>query len=444
MIRLTKAKSSRRERWSWYLFDFGNSAYSAIILLAVYSAYFKGTVVGGAEGSRLWGLSVGIAMLAVALTSPWLGALADFSGTKKRFMAIFAWLSIICTALLFFVEQGNIFLGMLLFILAEFGYRSAQVFYNSLLPELASGDEIGPVSGAGWAVGSLGGILSLVLILPMILLSRNTPQAQLFIRLSLVATAVFYAVFCLPLLLFFREKAKPQTLPQGETYLTIGFKRLVVTFGKVKRFRQFVRFLASFLFYNNGIITTLDFSSILATVLFGFNQTQLIILMIILHLTNTIGGYLFGQLTERIKLKGALITSLLCMIVVLFLIMVVQNDVGFYIIAGLAGFAMAGVQSISRGMVAAFAPEGQSAEFYGIATVAGSTTFVGPAVFGWVAAAAAVWYENRAMEVALAEIQGLKVAILTIVAFLVVGLFILFTVSEKKAIAAARGDEAAL
>ncbi|RLD04203.1 MAG: MFS transporter, partial [Chloroflexota bacterium] len=111
--------SLSRKRWLWYLYDVGNSAYAAVVILAIYAAYFKGHVVGGAEGSRLWGISVGIAMLVVALISPVLGVIADHTGQKKRLLTYFTILSVTSTALLYFVQKGDILLGMVLFILAE-------------------------------------------------------------------------------------------------------------------------------------------------------------------------------------------------------------------------------------------------------------------------------------------------------------------------------------
>ena len=149
-------RSTRRERWAWYLYDFGNSAYAAVVLLAVCSAYFKEEVVGGAEGSHLWGLSLGITMLVVALTSPVLGTIADLSGAKSRFLLFFTAMACLFTAALFFVQKGDVVAGMLFFILAEIGYRSAQVFYHALLPEIAAAEDIVRVSGNGWAIGSAG------------------------------------------------------------------------------------------------------------------------------------------------------------------------------------------------------------------------------------------------------------------------------------------------
>ena len=144
---ITDDKQRRRQHWAWYMYDFGNSAYAAVILLAVFSAYFKGQVVGGAAGSRLWGLALGTAMLVVAVLSPFLGAFADFAASKKRLLLIFSALSWIFTALLFFVQKGDVLMGFVFFVLAEIGYRGGQVFYNALLPEIASPDEIGQVSG---------------------------------------------------------------------------------------------------------------------------------------------------------------------------------------------------------------------------------------------------------------------------------------------------------
>jgi UMF1 family MFS transporter len=222
---ITDEKQRRRQHWAWYLYDFGNSAYAAVVVLAVYSAYFKGTVVGGAQGTRLWGIAVGIAMLISALISPILGTIADFSASKKRFLVGFSVLSWIFTALLFFVTKGNIFIGMLFYILAEIGYRAGQVFYNGILPEIASGDEIGRVSGNGWAIGSLGGIVCLLIVLPIIILFKGS---DIPVRLAMVITAVFFAASTIPTILWIKDRATAQKLPPGENYLSIGFKRLDV------------------------------------------------------------------------------------------------------------------------------------------------------------------------------------------------------------------------
>jgi UMF1 family MFS transporter len=429
-----KSNRTGRERWAWYLYDFGNSAYAAVILLAVYSTYFKEEVVGGAEGSWLWGLAVGIAMLVVAVTSPILGAIADFSGAKKRFLLFFTVISCLFTAGLFFATPGNVLIGMGFFILAEIGYRSAQVFYNALLPEIAAPEEMGRVSGNGYAIGTAGGILCLVLILPLIVLIGGT----FIVRLSLTITAIFFAISAAPIFLWLPERARPQPLPTGENYLSVAFKQLRDTIRKAGRFREFVKYMLAFLIYNDGVIMALDFAAIIGAVLFGMDQQMLIVFVILVQVTNVAGAYLFGLLVDRIGGKRSLVLSLLLMIGVVILLYFNQTQTGYFIIGVIAGFAMAGIQSVSRTMVAMFSPPGQSAEFYGFFAVTGRTSsFIGPTVYGWVAAGAASWYEAQGQAALLAEQTGQRTAILTIGAFLLVGLLLLWFVDETKARAAA-------
>jgi len=427
-------RSTRRERWAWYLYDFGNSAYAAVVLLAVYSAYFKEVVVGGAEGSRLWGTAVGIAMLVVAVTSPVLGAIADFSGAKKRFLLFFTTMACLFTGLLFFARQGAILIGMLFFILAEIGYRSAQVFYNGLLPEIAAPEEMGRISGTGWAIGSAGGIASLLLILPLIVLIKG----NFIVRLSLVITAVFFAAFAIPIFIWLRERARPQPLPPGESYLTVGFGRLWRTFRAARRFREFLKFMVAFLIYNDGVIMALDFAAIIGTVLFGMSQQELILFIILVHLTNVAGAYVFGILADRIGCKRALILSNLLMATLVGWLFLSRSQLEFWVIGGLAGFAMAALQSLSRTMVGMLSPPGQSAEFYGLFAVVGRTSsFIGPTVYGWLAAEGAIWYQAQGLAARAAEEAGQRLAILSIALFLLVGLAVLLFVNEAKGKAAA-------
>lgn len=424
---LTK-KPRNREHIAWYMYDFGNSAYASVILLAVYSAYFKGTVVGGAEGSRYWGIAVGIAMLLVAIISPILGAIADFTASKKRFLFIFSAITWVFTGLLFFVEKGDILIGMVFFIIAEFGYRSGQVFYNSLLPEIAEPEEMGRVSGNGWAIGSLGGILILLILLPLIVILEGT----FIVRLSLVFTSIYFAASSIPAWLWIKEKAVAKELPEGETYLSVAFKRLGKTIKALGNFKDFLRFIIAFLIYNDGILMALNFASIIGAVMFGMEQTELIIFMIIVQITSVIGAYLAGILGKKLGFKRTLIYSIMMMALVVTSMIFAQNVTQFYIIGALAGFALTGVQSVSRTMVSYFAPEGRSAEFYGIFAVSGRTSsFIGPTIYGFLAFEAAKYFENtRGLSAILAEQSGQRVALGSIVIFLVAGLLVLLAVKD--------------
>lgn len=449
---LPQPTSTRRERWAWYLYDFGNSAYAAVVLLAIYATYFQGTVVGGAEGSRLWGIALGIAMLFVAITAPILGTLADFSGSKKKFLFFYTAMCVIFCGLLFLVQPGMVVLGMVFFILAEIGYRSAQVFYNSLLPEIASQDEMARVSGDGWAVGSVGGILCLIAVLAAIrLLGDNVLPTGLIVRLALIFTALFYSVSSISIFVNLKERAKPQALPDGYNYITLAFQRLSKTFGEVKSFREFIKFIISFLIFNDGILMALDYAAILGAVLFGMSQEQLLLFMIIVQLASVAGAYLFGLWASDFGEKLSLVVALLLMFAVVIWMFFNNTLLGFFFIGGVAGFALTGVQSVSRTMVGSFSPPGKSAEFYGFFAVAGRTSsFIGPTVFGllvgWLANKFAeqgenaqfLWFQVLDTGATAAVQHGHRLAVLSIAVFLLIGFVMLLFVNDKK------GREAAL
>jgi UMF1 family MFS transporter len=435
-------RQATRSRLAWYAYDIGNSAYAAVVLLAIYAAYFKEHVVGGVEGSRLWGISVGIAMLVVAVISPVLGVIADFAGRKKRFLLFFTALACLATATLFFVRQGDVLAGMVIFILAEIGYRGGQVFYNALLPEVAEREEAGRVSGNGWAIGLIGGIFCLLIVLVLVTLIEGT----WIVRLSLVITALYFAFFATPLFLWLRERAQRQALPPGESYLSVALKRLRHTFGTVKDHREFVKFIVAFLIYNDGILMTINFAAIFGAVMFGLEQQMLIVFMIVIQVTSVVGSYASGILTERIGNKTTLIMFILMMLGAVLGLFLNESVLGFFAIGGLAGCALSAVQSVSRGMIAVLSPPGRSAEFYGFFAVAGRTSsFIGPTIYGLVAAEAALWFQRRGDSAsflwfrahergsALAEQLGQRVAILPVIAFLVVGLVVLLSVNERRA-----------
>lgn len=428
-------KVQTRERIAWYLYDFGNSAYASIVLLAVYAAYFKNTVVGGAQGSFLWGISVGIAMLVVALISPLLGAIADYSSTKKRMLVFFTSTSVLFTGLLFFVQKGDVMMGMVFFIFAEIGYRGGQIFYNALLPEVSDAEEMGRISGYGWAIGSAGGVICLLIVFVLIKLIGG----DFITRFSLVIAALFFAFAAIPLFLWLKERKEPQPHAAGSSYLLAGYRRLRQTFIEARKYREFIKFLVAYLVFNNGVIMMLNFAAIIGSVLFGMTQSQLVILMLIVQVTSVFGAYVFGIIADRIGGKTALGISIILMIAAVTILLFVQNVTIFFVIAALAGFSLTGVQSVSRSMVAQLSPEGKYGEFYGLFAVAGLVSAsLGPAVYGWLASNAARWFQGNAMSVLAAEQSGQRVAIISMALFLTVGLILLRFVRAGKVQSAAK------
>lgn len=254
------------------------------------------------------------------------------------------------------------------------------------------------------------------------------------VRLSLPFTALFFALSALPTFLWIKERAKPQKLPEGKNYLTVAFERLSSTIRSVRVFKEFIKFIVAFLIYNDGILMALDFAAIIGAVLFGMTQQQLIIFMIVVQITSVGGAYIMTIVGEKIGYKISLIISILMMTAVVLGMLFTRTIEGFFVIGGLAGFALTGVQVISRTMVGYFSPKGKSAEFFGFFAVAGRTSsFIGPTVYGILAAEAALWFQRQGMTELLAEQSGQKVAIVSVAVFLLAGLFVLLTVNVNKA-----------
>jgi len=424
---LTTQKVSRRNRWSWYFYDFGNSAYAAVVLLAVYSSYFKNAVVGGAEGTRLWGISIGIAAVVVALISPVLGSIADFSKAKKKFLFIFTSIAIVFTALLFFVQKGDIIEGMVFFILAEIGYRGAQVFYDALLVDVSTPETIGSVSGKGWAIGSFGGVVALLIVLIPIQLIGGTD----IVRVSFLITAVFYALSSIPTYLWVKQISEPEKLPAGESTINHAFKNLASTFRDVRHYKEFIKFMVAFLIFNDGVMMTLDYAAIIGSTLFGIGQMQLIIFVIIVQITSVAGAYLFGIISDKISCKNSLIISLIAMAITVAMLFLIKTTFLFYVVGASAGFFLSGVQAVSRTFVSQLAPPSKTTEFYGFLTVAGRTsTFIGPLVFGTISFRMHNFYVNRGFDSLLAEQQGMLWGVGSIILFLLAGLLVLLTVKR--------------
>jgi UMF1 family MFS transporter len=389
----------------------------------VYSAYFKGTVVGGAEGTRLWGISVGIAAILVAIVSPILGTIADYSKSKKAFLMGFTALSIVFTAMLFFVRKGDVFTGMLYFILAEIGYRGAQVFYDALLTSVSKPENIGSVSGKGWAVGMLGGIAALILVLIPIQLIKN-----FMIPIAFLITAVFYLLSSIPTLLWVKEVDENSGVKPEKGNIRVAFGRLASTFRSIKSYKEFIKYTVAFLIYNDGIMMLMDFAAIIGATLFGMTQIQLILFVIIIQISGAVGALLFGKISDKLSSKESILISLVILAACIVALFFVDSLVLFFVVGFFAGFSLSGAQAVSRSMVSQLAPAAKTAEFYDFLSVAGRTsTFIGPLVFGMLSFRMNNYYLNQGLDAITSEHLGLYWAIGSILLFLVVGLvFLLF------------------
>jgi UMF1 family MFS transporter len=346
----------------WMLYDFANSAFTTIIVTVVYSRYFVEKVVGDNNlGSALWGRAIAISMLIVAITTPVFGAIADYSRSKKKFLFINSYLSIIFTSLLFFVREGDVFTGMLFFILANVGYHSANVFYNSFLPEIADEKDIGKISGMGWALGYVGGLISLIFSL---ILVNNRLLPWVF-----PTVAFYFLIFSTFTLFWVKELKRPS---KRTNYYKLAFNRISDSLRNIKKFKQLVRYLISYFIYNDGITTVIAFTSIYGMERFGISTKEVIRLFIYAQFTSIIGAWSFGYFADKVNLKLSINISLIIWIAVVIFAFLCQTGETFLYVVLLAGIAIGSSQANSRTMLSCLTPKDKQAEFFGFYSIAGS------------------------------------------------------------------------
>jgi UMF1 family MFS transporter len=401
-------KKEKSKIFVWTLFDFANTSFSVIIVTVVFSKYFSNQVAGGQNW--IWGLAVSVSMVIAAFLSPPLGAIADVSRNRKRFLLIFTLLSVSCTLLMFFVQAGDILLGFSLFVFANIGFEAGLVFYDAFLPNLTDKKNFGRVSGYGFAMGYVGA-LAVLLIVMFMLPESSSPDYYFYIRLTFVVAALFFFVFSIPLFLFLKE---PQTseiikIDLIKNGISKSFETLKNIFFR-KKYPAISRFLFAFFLYNDAIITIIAFASIFASNVLNMTDEQVIIFFVIVQSTAILGSFIFGIISDHIGPKKTISITLVIWIIVAAGAFFVQTVSEFYIVGLLAGLAIGSSQSCSRSLMALLTPKDREAEFFGFydGLFGKSSAVVGPLIYGIVS-----------------DISNERIAVLVIGVFFIIGFFVL-------------------
>jgi MFS transporter, UMF1 family len=380
---LARLGLDRPELRAWAMYDWAASAMQTTVMVAVFPIYFvKVAGAGLAEGGatqRLATLNT-VALVVIALASPVLGAISDYGGTKKRFIAAFMLLGVGAVAGMFFVQRGDLTLASWLFVLSLIGVAGSFVFYEALLPHLASGPEIDRVSTAGYALGYVGGGLLLALNLAWIQKPAwfglpagpqlSGAEATLPARLAFLSVAAWWLVFSVPL--FRRVPEPPARLEpderSGESPVRMAFVRLGETFRELRGYRQAFLMLLAFLIYNDGIQTIIKMATAYGTEL-GIDQSALIGAILLVQFVGIPCSFLFGMLAGRIGAKRALFLGLLAYTAISILGYHMKTAAHFYMLAGLVGMVQGGTQALSRSLFASMVPQHKSGEFFGFFSV---------------------------------------------------------------------------
>lgn len=358
-------KASGREIFGWCMFDFANSSFTTIIVTVIYSVYFTKLVAEGRpDGDFLWSLGIFLSQGIVLMSAPVVGAFADFSGAKKRFLVGTYLTCVLFTALLSTVTTGQVAKGLLFFIVANMAYSMGENFIASFLPELAPPERMGRVSGYGWAWGYMGGLFSLLICYPF-LKGGFTPSNAANLRMTSLVTALFFLVSAIPTFVWLKERKSPQTLSEGETSLAVGFSRVAETLRHLRAFKELGKFLVVFLIYSSGINVVVAFASIFAEKQVGFTAVELSFFFLVVQLSSALGAFLFGFVQDRIGAKQTIMLTLIVWIIVTLGAAVSVSKPFFFVIGNLAGVAIGSSQSSARALVGLFSPPEKSAEFFG-------------------------------------------------------------------------------
>jgi len=391
---------------SWCLYDFANSFY-AVLPAVLWTVYYRERIVGNEQGlgDLWWGYAISGSMLIVALTSPPMGAIADYAGVRKRLLMAYTLASVAATAMFITVEPGMVVWGLVLTMISYVGFEGALVFYNSYLPELAPREYQGRVSGWGFGVGYMGSLLGLMLALGLI---RTLPDPLRFdVTWLCIATAFF--LFSLPAFFWLPGQQAPQmSVLQAARG---GISKSWRTFREILGLRETRRFLLAYLFYEDGVNTVIVTAGAYASKTVGFETEELIILFAVVQICALAGAFAWAKPADRLGPKRVVMAMLVQWSLVVMAAYFVQTKMHFWIVAVLAGTGLGAIQSASRAFMSTLVPKGREGDFFGFYHLCGkSAAILGPLVFGAVSAATG---------------GDQRTAILSVLVFFVIGAFLL-------------------
>jgi len=404
---------------AWAMYDWANSAFQTTIIAAVFPIYYQKVAAAGlpeAVAMSRFAWATTLAILIVAIVAPVLGAIADYSAIKKRLLGIFLGIGAVATAAMFWIQRGDWYFALVLFVVGNVGVAGSIVFYESLLPHLVSEDQLDRVSSAGYAIGYLGGGTLLAVNLLMIQKPElfGIPDAGTGTRLALSSVAVWWVVFSIPLFRRVPEPAVRRELDErpGTSALAGGVTRLFETFRELRRYRDAFVFLLAFLLYNDGIQTMIRMATIYGTAI-GLPESAMITALLLTQFIGVPAAFLFGAVASKVGAKPAILGALVLYIVITVLGFRMKTAGDFMVLAALVGLVQGGSQALSRSVFATLIPKDRTAEFFGFFAV--FEKFAG--IFGPLLFSAAVMLT-----------QSNRAAILSIILFFVAGGALLVTV----------------
>ena len=413
-------KKNKRSIWSWALYDWANSAYATTVMAGFFPIFFKeywANPNNPNESTFYLGMANSIYAIVVAAIAPFLGAIADQGSKKKKFLIFFAFLGSIMTGGLCIVNQGYWQMAVLFYIIATIGFASANIFYDSLLPDITTEKNVDSVSSLGYGLGYFGGGLLFLLNVIMYLKPHlfGIPDGATAIRISFLSVAIWWIVFTIPLILFVSEANDDKSVYMGKA-ITMGWKQLIDTFKEIRKMRVVGLFLLGYFFYIDGVDTIVKMAVDYGMSL-NFPNESLIIALLIVQFIAFPAALIYGWLAEKIGAKTGIMIGIIGYSIITFLGYFMTKVVHFYVLAVLIGLFQGGIQALSRSLYTRIIPPSKSAEFFGFYNMFGKfAAIIGPALMGTVT----IIYGNA------------RVGILSILSLFIIGAYFLSKVDVEE------------
>jgi UMF1 family MFS transporter len=374
---------------AWAMYDWANSSFAVVILTAIFPVYYRALVINAGAApetaTAYWAYTTSLSLLLVAVIGPVVGAAADFLGAKKRFLAVALWLGVLGTVSLVFLSTNKYLLGSLLFAVANLGFAGGNIFYESLLPQVARPNDLDRVSARGYALGYLGG--GLLLVLNALWLYRPEwfwmADRNIALRACFISVACWWVIFALPL---FRTVVEPATVGQPRSLLAFAnsLARLVQTFKQIRRYRALAIFLGAFWLYNDGISTIIKLAAAYGDEI-GVDHNDMLGALILTQFIGFPCSIGFGSVAHYWGAKRTIFFGLAVYTVISIAGFFIRSAGDFYLLAIMVGVVQGGTQALSRSLFAAMVPRTRSAEFFGFFSTGEKVAgIIGPAIFGFV------------------------------------------------------------
>jgi len=411
-IWLTNRLGRPREVFAWALYDWANSAFATVVIAGFFPLFFKAYWSEGVDATvstfRL-GVANSVASLLVLLMAPVLGAIADRDGFKKTFLRAFALLGITCTAALYFVGQGHWELAVACYVGGGIGFAAGNIFYDALILDVSDRGRLDVISAFGFSLGYLGGGLLFALCVAMTLwpAAFGLADKTAAVQLSFLVTAVWWALFTLPLLVMVPESRAPRDPLAGR--IGSGVRRVMNTLGKLRHHRDAFLFLLAYWLYIDAVGTIIRMAVDYGMAL-GFDTGDLIVALLLTQFVGFPAALAFGWLGARIGPQRGIFIGIFVYMGITVWGYYMDSAWEFYGIAVVIGLVQGGVQALSRSLFARLIPDGEAAEYFGFYNLVGKfAAIVGPALMGWVAL---VTGDNRTSLLSLLVLFGLGALLL--------------------------------